>query len=206
MRAGGCRGSSRACLSFDIETDGKGERLLAISMYSDQIDEVLIVDGSDRPMPEKATRCIDEYSALSAFCERVQRLDPDVITGWNIVDFDLTALQKMAQRLRHPFNLGRDTGAIRIRKAEGYFGSGQASIPGRLVMDGIDLLRGAFVRMDDYSLDAVAREVLGEGKAVSGDVRDRLRPRSFTTIRTICRRSRSTRAPTRDWCSRSLAS
>ncbi|HEY5759529.1 MAG TPA: DNA polymerase domain-containing protein, partial [Steroidobacter sp.] len=161
-------------LSFDIETDGKGERLLAISMYSDQIDEVLIVDGSDRPMPEKATRCIDEYAALNAFCERVQRLDPDVITGWNIVDFDLTALQKMAQRLRHPFNLGRDTGAIRIRKAEGYFGSGQASIPGRLVMDGIDLLRGAFVRMDDYSLDAVAREVLGEGKAVSGDVRDRL--------------------------------
>ena len=161
-------------LSFDIETDGKGERLLAISMYSSEIDEVLIVDGSDRPMPEKATRCLDEYSALDAFCERVQRLDPDVITGWNIVDFDLTALQKLAQRLRHPFHLGRDTGAIRIRKAEGYFGSGQASIPGRLVMDGIDLLRGAFVRMDDYSLDAVAREVLGEGKAVSGDVRDRL--------------------------------
>ena len=63
---------------------------------------------------------------------------------------------------------------MRIRKAEGYFGSGQATIPGRLVLDGIDLLRGAFVRMDDYSLDAVAREVLGEGKAVAGDVRDRI--------------------------------
>lgn len=165
-------------LSFDIETDAKGERLLAISMYSaldgSDIDEVLIVDGSDRPMPDKATRCLDEYSALNAFCERVRRLDPDVITGWNIVDFDLTVLQRIALRLRHPFNLGRDTGAIRIRKAEGYFGSGQASIPGRLVMDGIDLLRGAFVRMDDYSLDAVAREVLGEGKAVAGDVRDRV--------------------------------
>ena len=63
---------------------------------------------------------------------------------------------------------------MRIRKAEGYFGSGQANISGRLVLDGIDLLRGAFVRMDDYSLDAVAREVLGEGKAVAGDARDRL--------------------------------
>ena len=63
---------------------------------------------------------------------------------------------------------------MRLRKAEGYFGSGQASIPGRLVLDGIDLLRGAFVRMDDYSLDAVARQVLGEGKAVTGDVRDRI--------------------------------
>ena len=121
-----------------------------------------------------ATRCADEFAALDAFCERVRRFDPDVLTGWNIIDFDLTVLQRIAARVRHPFALGRDSGAIRIRKAEGYFGSGQASIPGRLVLDGIDLLRGAFVRMDDYSLDAVAREVLGEGKAVAGDVRDRI--------------------------------
>src|SRR4029079_8230766 len=97
-----------------------------------------------------------------------------VLTGWNTIDFDLTVLQRIAARLRHPFELGREPGALRLRKAEGYFGSGQASIPGRLALDGIDLLRGAFVRMDDYSLDAVAREVLGEGKAVKGDVRDRI--------------------------------
>jgi DNA polymerase-2 len=162
-------------LSFDIETDGRAERLLAISLFAPGIDEVLIVDGSDREMPERAVRCADEYAALDEFCERVRSLDPDVITGWNIVDFDLNALQRIAQRVRHPLELGRDAGAMRLRKAEGYFGSGQASIPGRLVLDGIDLLRGAFVRMDDYSLDAVAREVLGEGKAVAGDVRDRVR-------------------------------
>ncbi len=161
-------------LSFDIETYGKAERLLAISLYASGVDEVLIVDGSDRAMPEKATRCVDEFAALDAFCDRVRRFDPDVLTGWNIIDFDLSVLQRIAERVHHPFPLGRDVGAIRIRKAEGYFGSGQASVPGRLVLDGIDLLRGAFIRMDDYSLDAVARAVLGEGKAVAGDVRDRL--------------------------------
>jgi DNA polymerase-2 len=161
-------------LSFDIETDPKGERLLAISLYAAGVDEVLIVDGSEREMPEKATRCADERSALDGFCARIRDFDPDVLTGWNTIDFDFTVLQRIATRLRHPFNLGRDVGAIRIRKAEGYFGSGQATIPGRLVLDGIDLLRGAFVRMEDYSLDAVAREVLGEGKAVKGDVRDRI--------------------------------
>jgi DNA polymerase-2 len=161
-------------LSFDIETHGKTDRLLAISMYAPGIDEVLIVDGSDRVMPDKATRCADEFAALDAFCDRVRRFDPDVLSGWNIIDFDLTVLQRIAERVRHPFSLGRDAGGIRIRKAEGYFGSGQASVPGRLVLDGIDLLRGAFIRMDDYSLDAVARKVLGEGKAVSGDVRDRI--------------------------------
>lgn len=166
-------------LSFDIETDGKAERLLAISLYAVRadatvLDEVLIVDPDDRPMPQRATRCANEYAALDAFCERIGAFDPDVLTGWNTIDFDFTVLQRIAARLRHPFELGRDAGAIRIRKPEGYFGSGQASIPGRLVLDGIDLLRGAFVRMDDYSLDAVAREVLGEGKAVSGEVRDRV--------------------------------
>jgi DNA polymerase-2 len=161
-------------LSFDIETHGKTERLLAISMYAPGVDEVLIVDGSDRAMPDKATRCADEFAALDAFCDRVRRFDPDVLSGWNIIDFDLTVLQRIAERVRHPFSLGRDSGGIRIRKAEGYFGSGQASVPGRLVLDGIDLLRGAFIRMDDYSLDAVARKVLGEGKAVSGEVRDRI--------------------------------
>ena len=160
-------------LSFDIETDLKGNRLLAISLFAPGIDEVLVVDSTARPMPEKATCCATEFAALEAFCARVRSFDPDVLTGWNIIDFDLTVLERIAQRVGHPLKFGRDSGAMRLRKAEGYFGSGQASIPGRLVLDGMDLVRGAFVRMEDYSLDTVAREVLGEGKVVHGDVRDR---------------------------------
>jgi DNA polymerase II len=161
-------------LSFDIETDAKGERLFAIAIYGLGEDAVLIVDPAGRAMPERAEAFTTERAALDAFCERIVRLDPDVLTGWNIVDFDLSVLQRIAARLHHPLNLGREPGPMRIRKAEGYFGSGSATIPGRLVLDGIDLLRGAFVRMEDYSLDAVAREVLGEGKAVTGDVGNRI--------------------------------
>ncbi len=161
-------------LSFDIETDAKGERLLAISLFGLGADEVLIVDGTERPMPPHAERCSTETAALEAFSARVRTLDPDVLTGWNLIDFDLTVLERIAAACGNTLELGRDRGALRIRKAEGYFGSGQASIPGRLVLDGIDLLRGAFIRMDDYSLDAVARAVLGEGKAVAGPARDRL--------------------------------
>ncbi|GAC1302202.1 MAG: DNA polymerase II [Steroidobacteraceae bacterium] len=161
-------------LSFDIETDPDGERLLAISLYASGLDEVLIVDAGNRVMPARAERCPDERAALDRFCARVKELDPDVLTGWNVIDFDLAVLQRVAMRLDHPLQLGREPQPMRLRKAEGYFGSGRASIPGRLVLDGIDLLRGAFVRMDEYSLDAVAREVLGEGKSVAGDVRDRV--------------------------------
>jgi DNA polymerase-2 len=161
-------------LSFDIETDGQGERLLAISLYAPGVDEVLIVDDGGRAMPQRAQRCADERSALDLFCARIAVLDPDILTGWNVIDFDLSVLQRVAARVNHPLSLGREPGAMRLRAPQGYFGSGHASIPGRLVLDGIDLLRGAFVRMDEYSLDAVAREVLGEGKAVAGDAHDRL--------------------------------
>jgi len=108
-------------LSFDIETHGKAERLLAISLYAPGIDEVLIVDGSARSMPQNATRCVDEFSALDAFCESVRRFDPDVLTGWNIIDFDLTVLQRIAGRARHPLPLGRDAGAVRIPQSRRLF-------------------------------------------------------------------------------------
>ena len=160
-------------LSFGIETDPSARKLLAISLYGRDIDEVYIVDSSGREMPARAFACHDEASALKAFCQRVAEIDPDIFTGWNVVDFDLRVLSRIAARVRQPLHLGREPGPLRIRPARGYFGSGQATIPGRVVLDGMDLVRGAFARFDDYSLDAVSRAVLGEGKAVEGDVRDR---------------------------------
>ncbi|MBH80882.1 MAG: DNA polymerase II [Gammaproteobacteria bacterium] len=155
-------------LAFDIETDPKAQRLLAVSLYGLGADEVWVVDPKGRPMPPGAHGLPNEKSVLEAFCRRVAELDPDVLTGWNVVDFDLSVLAQVAKRVGHSFQLGRDKGGLRIRAAQGYFGSGHADIPGRLVLDGMDLLRGAFVRMDEYSLDAVARQVLGEGKTLSG--------------------------------------
>lgn len=160
-------------LSFDIETDRQAQRLLAISIFGCGADEVFIVDPEGRAMPERAIACASERAALDGFCRRVRELDADVLTGWNVVDFDLTVLARIAARVRHPFDLGREPGRMRIRAAQGYFGSGSVTIPGRLVLDGVDLLRGAFVRMDEYSLDAVAKKVLGEGKALTGDAHDR---------------------------------
>ena len=151
-------------LSFDIETDPTARRLLAIALCGQGVDEVLIVDEEGRDMPERAHAYPTEREALAAFVDRVRALDPDVLTGWNVIDFDLNVLARIARRTRTPLHLGRDAGTVRVRPARGYFGSGQASIPGRLVLDGMDLLRGAFQRFDDYSLNGVASEVLGEGK------------------------------------------
>ena len=159
---------SPSVLSFDIETDPAGRRLLAIALYGEGADEVYIVDPAGRPLPDRAIGCTGEREALDAFAARVHELDPDVLTGWNVVDFDLKVLERIAGRTGEPLQLGRDAGPLRLRPPRGWFGSGEASIPGRLVLDGMDLVRGAFLRFDDYTLDRVASEVLGEGKVALG--------------------------------------
>ena len=155
-------------LSLDIETDPAGRRLLAVALYGAGADEVYIVDPAGRALPDGAIGCAGEREALDTFAARVRELDPDVLTGWNVVDFDLKVLDRIAGRTGGPLELGRDTGPLRLRPPRGWFGSGEASIPGRLVLDGMDLVRGAFLRFDDYTLDRVAGEVLGEGKVALG--------------------------------------
>ena len=159
-------------LSLDIETDPAGRRLLAVALYGQGADEVYIVDPAGRALPDGAIGCAGEREALNAFAARVRELDPDVLTGWNVVDFDLKVLDRIAGRTGAPLELGRDAGPLRLRPPRGWFGSGEASIPGRLVLDGMDLVRGAFLRFDDYTLDRVASEVLGEGKVALGGAGD----------------------------------
>ena len=155
-------------LSLDIETDPAGRRLLAVALHGAGADEVYVVDPAGRALPDGAIGCAGEREALDAVAARVRELDPDVLTGWNVVDFDLKVLDRIAQRTGAPLELGRDAGPLRLRPPRGWFGSGEASIPGRLVLDGMDLVRGAFLRFDDYTLDRVASEVLGEGKVALG--------------------------------------
>ena len=153
-------------LSFDIETTPDAKSLLAISYYGLERDEVIVVDPQQRAMPERAIGVSSEREALQKFAELLVELDVDVLTGWNVIDFDLTVLANIANRVRFNLQLGRDQGRMRIRPAEGYFGSGSAMIPGRVVLDGMDLVRGAFLRLDDYSLDGVSQAILGEGKTL----------------------------------------
>ena len=155
-------------LSLDIETDPTARRLLAIGLYGGGISEVLLLTPEGTTCPESAQGFATERELLAAFARRVRELDPDVLTGWNVVDFDLSVLARLAGRLHVPLELGRGPGTLRIRAGGPARGASQANIPGRVVLDGIHLMRSSFIRKDDYTLDAVARDVLGEGKTLEG--------------------------------------
>lgn len=159
---------SLSVLSFDIETDPKAKRLLSIALAGCGVEEVLLLTPPGWSCPEGAIPCASERELLAAFARRVRELDPDILTGWNVVDFDCTTLAAMAAAWGLPLELGRGAGGLRIRREKSGWAASQAQVPGRLVLDGINLLRGAFIRLEEYSLDAVAQHVLGRGKLVTG--------------------------------------
>jgi len=92
--------------------------------------------------------------------------DPDVIIGWNVVQFDLRVLQKSAERYRVPLTLGRNGSELEWREHGFKNGVFFAQAAGRLIIDGIEALKSAFWNFSSFSLEAVSRELLGEGKAI----------------------------------------
>ncbi|MEZ5064785.1 MAG: DNA polymerase II [bacterium] len=156
------------CLSIDIETDPTARQLLSVALVGCGVSDVMLLTEAGQSCPEGAIPFPSEEDLLRAFVRRVRELDPDVITGWNVVDFDLFVLARMAQHRGVPLMLGRDDEPMRLRPSRAPGIQHDVTIAGRVVLDGIQLLRGAFVRFDSYSLENVSREVLGEGKTLSG--------------------------------------
>ena len=172
-------------LSFDIETDRFAQKLLSISLYGCGASEVLLLTPAGTDCPVGAQPFSSERDLINAFCLRVRELDPDILTGWNVIDFDLAVLLRLARRLGVALELGRAPGPTRVEPSRFRWGNSFASVPGRMVLDGLQLLRGAFVRMEEYSLDFVARQVLGEGKLLAGHARFEEIERTFREDREL---------------------
>lgn len=116
-----------------------------------------------------------ERALLEGFVTRVHEIDPDVLTGWDVLAADLQPLVQAAQRCRVALELGRGPGALRVSTGEGR-GPPRGTLAGRVVLDGLQLVRGAFVALEDHDLDAAARRVLGDEAGAPGpasaDTRD----------------------------------
>lgn len=152
-------------LALDIETNMNTDEILSVSLACQDYKKVIII--SDKKL-EKTITVKSEQELLKNFKEEFLKLDPDIVTGWNVVDFDLIHLQEKFKEYNIPFVLGRDNSNCKIRKQESFFRDSSANFPGRMVLDGIQLLKSSFVKLEDYKLDTAAEEFLGEEKIISG--------------------------------------
>ena len=155
-------------LSLDIETDPQARQILSVGLFGCGAAEVLLLTPQGYSVPNGAIAAASEADLLRRLCRRIAELDPDVLTGWNVADFDFAVLVRRAEELGVGLEMGRSPGSPRVRPGRSFREASQVLIPGRLVLDGLQLLRGAFIRMERHSLDYVAKEVLGKGKTISG--------------------------------------
>ncbi len=154
-------------LSLDIETSRDGRIHCIGYHYQSHAREVAAVHmccGSAGDAPGWIAFHRDEVEMLEAFFADLHALDPDVVIGWNVVGFDLPFIQRRCAHLQLEPAFGRRRQPLRFgeRGSNAY-----VYIHGRVVLDGIQTLRGAFYQFPDWRLDTVAHELLGDGKLIS---------------------------------------
>lgn len=187
-------------LSFDIEVAGRRGVFPAadedpviqianyVTVHGEPVDEAY---GTSRPRsyclfqwkpydpalfaPEppgaQVVVCRNEEDMLRQWVAYVAEQDPDMLTGWNINDFDLPYLIDRMKLLEVSPRLGRDARPSYYRrnefssKAYGRRDRCEPVVAGRVLLDMLVVVRRAH-KLRSYKLDAVAAHLLNEHKVV----------------------------------------
>lgn len=160
--------------SLDVECAMDGT-LFSVGLHSEEDARVIMIgapepDSQDWETPVEWVA--DEPALLGALEGWFSLYDPDLVIGWNVVNFDFRLLLRRAELHKRRLRLGRGRELCFWRSSRNDPQSGNVIIPGRMVLDGIDTLKSATWQFPSYSLDAVASELLGRGKDIE-DVANR---------------------------------
>tara|TARA_R110001599_G_scaffold192503_1_gene387908 strand:- start:29400 stop:31781 length:2382 start_codon:yes stop_codon:yes gene_type:complete len=160
-------------VSFDIETAMEGIQLYSIGVHGVAAGQhsrrvFMVGEGAQQDFVQV---CANQEDALQCFLDWLAEYDPDVLIGWNVVNFDTWYLQRLADKLGRRLLLGRDRRSVHWRELDDDGDRRTVQCPGRVILDGIELLRAAFYRFESFALDNVAQELLGEGKLLHGSGR-----------------------------------
>ncbi|AJZ88154.1 DNA polymerase II [Klebsiella michiganensis] len=155
-------------VSLDIETNRHGE-LYCIGLEGCGQRHVYML-GPENGVATDLDFTLEYVASRPLLLEKLNSWfaehDPDVLIGWNVVQFDLRVLQKMAERYQVPLRLGRGNSLLEWREHGFKQGVFFAQLAGRVIIDGIEALKSAFWNFSSFSLETVSRELLGEGKSI----------------------------------------
>ncbi|GHV71383.1 DNA polymerase [Spirochaetia bacterium] len=181
--------SSLRVASIDIETDIHDNSVLAVSIVCASGKDLLEPDmkppeglvrvrlpPGKKDVQASAVFHDNEASLLRAFVDDIRLIDPDVLTGWNFLDFDFPRLAARCEHHHIPFSLGRSGEEAKFFPGEGRR-SAAAMVPGRQVIDALRIVRAGPRTQEtwtSHTLEAVARSVLGEGKLVAASGEEKL--------------------------------
>lgn len=147
-------------MSIDIETDPRARKIYSIAITGESYTHVLLVA---KEKLKTAEIFLSEETLLERFFSLLQEHDPDIIIGWNVIDFDFAVIKKRCKKLGIPFVLGRERKESKLVLRKNFFDKSRVTADGRLVIDLLEWVRAA-VKLDDYRLETASQYYLNEGK------------------------------------------
>ena len=150
-------------LSLDIECSIHGE-LYSVGLSAAEYQTVIMIGAPEADSAAYLVWVDHETALLQTLVAHIQRFDPDVIIGWNVINFDFRILMQRAKQLHMQLHLGRDGSAASWRDSRIDANDGFITIAGRKVVDGIDALKAETYSFASFSLDHVAQQLLQQGK------------------------------------------
>ncbi len=163
IRGGGTLQPSLSVLSLDIETNVAAGTIYSIACAGRE-NRVFIVGNA--PNRADIVFCPSEQELLRRFLLYLAAEDPDILIGWNVIDFDLKFIYERCRSLGVPFNAGRGGTAGTVFTARSGTHS-IARIGGRVVIDVPMQLRTYYRPFEEYSLNFVAATLLGKEKEIT---------------------------------------
>ena len=151
---------SLSVISLDIETNASNGHLYSVAFCGGKNQVFITGNEPDKP---GISFCRNESELLSRSLEYIRIADPDILIGWNVVEFDLKMVQLRCEALCVPFDIGREKGARIIVTRNN---KTICRIAGRLVMDVPLMLRAYYKTFEEYSLNFVASSMLNETKEI----------------------------------------
>lgn len=160
-------------LSIDTESDEAGN-LFCIGLHSTKYKKCFFIT---KEKLTNAIPCKDEAECLEKAQQEILKFDPDIITGWNFIDFDLVYLQERYKKNKILFDWSRTGEKPRIRASGNFFRASTCELPGRQVLDGLALIKDPFIKeapsikfadFDSYTLEDVSQALLKKGKLLKG--------------------------------------
>ena len=124
--------------------------------------------------------CKNEEECLEKFKQELLKIDPDIIIGWNVIDFDFVFLKELFKKHKIAFDIGRTNEEPRLRIESNFFRSSSINIPGRQVLDGINLIKDPLIKeapsikfadFESFTLEDVSQALIGKGKLLKGKSR-----------------------------------
>ncbi len=155
-------------LSIDIETSMTAKILYSISLYSKDISTVLINSKSPNLKAETFSK---EKDLLLRFKQIIEEHDPDIITGWNVIDFDFAKLKDFFKKHKIKFKFGRLDEECTLRLESSFLKDSNADFKGRILLDALRLAKISFIKLPDYKLNTAAREILNDEKLLTSEDR-----------------------------------